>query len=582
MKTQMAGQEQAVSFEQQATGRYAALATQDLDLLVIGGGIIGCGIARDAALRGLKVALFEKEDFGSGTSSRSTRLIHGGLRYLEQFDFGLVRQDLREREILLKTAPHRVAPLRFLVPLYNRSLFYHARLRAGMLLYDLLSYDKSLPKHRFLSRAETLALEPGLAETGLQGAASYYDAQCAFVERLCLDNVTDAVENGAQAYNHTEVIELRREERRVTGLAVRDTLTGETVEVKCCQIVNASGPWLDRLTGNLTGQSTRRLRLTKGVHFAAPSAVEHALVLFSQQDGRLFFVIPWLGNSWVGTTDTDYNGDPDTVCADAEDVRYLQAGVEPVLPCADWNRIYYTSAGLRALVRESRRNAPESDVSRKHRLVQHTREEGWEGLYSVLGGKITAYRDIAEEVVSALMNQWRQQYIAQLLADGQKPRLAPLIACSTHKRPLPGGELALDEKCLNEAHLRAKEIQIVTKQPHLTISQVDNLIALYGANVMHLLERLQTEPELSHPIAAPYPDLRIQIAYAVQHEWALTVSDFMLRRSMLGFTPDQGQAALEVVATEMGRLLGWDAGRIQHECAAYGAHIALTQAFRLE
>jgi glycerol-3-phosphate dehydrogenase len=268
----------AMTAQPHVTGRYAALAETRFDLLVIGGGIIGCGIARDAALRGLRVALFEKDDFGGGASSRSTRLIHGGLRYLEHLDFGLVRQDLRERERLLATAPHRVTPLRFLVPLYNRTAFYRARLRAGMILYDLLSYDKSLPKHQFLSREETLQLEPGLAQEGLQGAASYYDAQCAFVERLCLDNMTDAVEHGAQAYNYTTVTGLHREGNHVEGLNLRGTLTGETAAVRADQIVNASGPWLDGLTGNLTGQNSRRLRLTKGVHIAAPPAVNHALV----------------------------------------------------------------------------------------------------------------------------------------------------------------------------------------------------------------------------------------------------------------------------------------------------------------
>src|SRR5579883_2943813 len=172
--------------------RYGALIGQKFDVLIVGGGIIGCGIARDAALRGLHVALFEKEDFGYGTSSRSTRLIHGGLRYLEMLDFGLVRQDLREREILLKTAPHRVQPLPFLVPFYHRSAFYRARLRVGMILYDLLSYDKSLPAHRMLSREATLREEPGLAAEGLQGAARYYDAQAALPERLCADAIRDA------------------------------------------------------------------------------------------------------------------------------------------------------------------------------------------------------------------------------------------------------------------------------------------------------------------------------------------------------------------------------------------------------
>jgi glycerol-3-phosphate dehydrogenase len=567
---------------QETGGRYAALARASFDLLVIGGGIIGCGIARDAALRGLKVALFEKADFGSGTSSRSTRLIHGGLRYLEMFDFGLVRQDLREREILLKTAPHRVQPLRFLVPLYHRSPFYRARLRAGMFLYDLLSYDKSLPNHQFLSREATLHAEPCLSKEGLQGAAAYYDAQCAFVERLCLDNVIDAVENGAAAFNYTEVTALHRSENLVKGLTVRDTQTGDTADFRANQIINASGPWLDRLTGKLTHTESRSLRLTKGVHFAAPAAVQNALALFSQQDGRLFFVIPWLGVSWVGTTDTDYSGDPDAVRADGDDVRYLQAGVEPALPCADWNDIYYTTAGLRALVRSQHSNARESEVSRKHRLIVHTKDEGWEGLFSVLGGKITAYRDIAEETINAVsalrlqhFNERKDATLRQLRKQGQHAviKLLGLRPCVTRTRPLPGGDFD------DTARLQT-EIRSVASQLGFNVAQADNLLALYGTRAVRLFDLVRFEPGLGEPLAASYPDIKAEIAYAISYEWTTTVSDFMLRRSMLGFTPDQGQGALEAVARTMGAELGWPEERISAECESYRAHIAMTQAFR--
>ena len=404
----------------EAGRRFAPLAGRTFDLVIIGGGIIGCGIARDAALRGLRVALFEKEDWGYGTSSRSTRLIHGGLRYLEMLDFGLVRQDLREREILLRIAPHRVQPLSFLIPFYRRSWFYRVRLRAGMILYDLLSYDKSLPRHAMLSRAGTLEAEPGLNPDGLQGAARYWDAQAALPERLCLDNVVDAVEHGAVVFNHVIVTGLKRHESepiagRISGVIVRDNASGETAEVSAGIVVNAAGPWLDivltrfgkganeeaetRKTGEKASgeNATKRLRLTKGIHFAAPPAVRNALVLFSERDGRLFFAIPWLNLAWVGTTDTDFGGDLDQVRATGDDVRYLRESVRQALPDGDWNTIYYTNAGVRALVRKDEPNANESSVSRKHRLVIHAATDGMDGLLSVLGGKLTAYRDIAEK-----------------------------------------------------------------------------------------------------------------------------------------------------------------------------------------
>src|SRR5438477_401587 len=272
-----------------------SLGGRTVDLLVIGGGVIGAGIARDAALRGLEVALVEQADFGSGTTSRPTRLIHGGLRYLELFDFALVRSDMREREILLRIASHLVFPLPFLLPLYRPTFLYQLKLRLGMQLYDLLSLDKSLPKRQHLDRSATLAAEPSLEPDGLAGAWRFYDAQVPLVERLVVENLVDASAHGASVLNHARVIDFLREDDRVVGSRVRDTIGGGDLDIGARFTVIATGPWLDRTIAPLRKRSDPLLRLTKGVHIVTRRAVEHAHVLFARSDGRLFFVVPWLG-----------------------------------------------------------------------------------------------------------------------------------------------------------------------------------------------------------------------------------------------------------------------------------------------
>lgn len=545
--------------------RFAELEQSEFDLLVVGGGIVGCGIARDAALRGLHVALFEKEDFCCGTSARSTRLIHGGLRYLEILDFGLVRQDLREREILLKTAPHRVQPLGFLIPLFDRSPADRLLLRLGMLLYDLLSYDKSLPSGRFLSAAETLRLEPHLRAEGLQGAAFYYDAQAAFVERLGLDNVLDAERHGARIYNYACVRDLLRgpgpgRRDQVVGVRVRDTLTGEEASVRGRIVVNAVGPWFDRVGAAWTGRPSHRLRLTRGAHFAAPRSVRHAVVLFAPEDGRLMFVIPWRGLSWVGTTDIDFSGDPDTVCATDAEINYLLESVAHAFPAVDWKQIFFTQAGVRALVRDGRPGRAESAVSRRHRVVYHTEEEGLEGMISVLGGKITAYRGVAEEVVDGVCRSLARREAAR--THGARG------PCRTHTRPLPGGEQADGARLLRDARRDAGLVG-------LDAGQADHLVFLYGAAYPEILKRIHADPALAERIAWNQPDIRAQIAHAVAAEHVRTACDFLLRRSALGFTPSQGQEALEVVLQELSCRLGWSAERRAREAADYRAHCAL-------
>lgn len=526
------------------------------DILVVGGGIIGCGIARDAALRGLRVALVEREDYGYGTSSRSTRLIHGGLRYLEMFDFGLVRQDLREREILLKIAPHRVEPLPFLVPYYHRPVWYRWKMAIGMVLYDLLSFDKTLPPYHILSRKETLEAEPNLNPKGLQGAALYYDAQINLPERLCMDNILDAQANGAETWNHTEVTGLERNaEGRAVGVQVQNRLTQAEHTLTAEVILNVTGAWRDRTTAQWNGGTPRRLRLTKGIHFTSPPANKNALVLFSPTDGRLMFVIPWLGYAWVGTTDTDFDTNLDTVHATAEEVAYLQDAARHALPQADWETVYFTNAGVRALVREDHPGASESAVSRKHGLIVHTREEGLEGMVSVLGGKLTAYRDIAQEAVAKALS---------LLSP------TTLEPSTTHILPLPGAE---NFDSLSSLHAWAQELG-------LEEDQITNLFLLYGTRTRHLLTLVEDTPALGERIAPAYPDIRAEIVYAVETEQAQTLSDFVLRRTRLGFTPDQGLQALEAITAHLATLLQWDTERTQAEKEAYLTQVALTQAFR--
>jgi len=398
---------------------FDALAGQTFDLIVIGGGIIGAGIARDAALRGLHTLLLEKEDFAYGTTSRSSRLIHGGLRYLQRLEFHLVRGDLREREVLLAIAPHLVHPLPFVIPVTHGSRLQRIALALGMHLYDLLSFDKSLPSHHYLSRSETLELEPGLELERLAGSYLYYDCQVPFMERLCLENAISAAEHGAIVVNHARVTSLLHAGSAVSGVQVQDVLSEETCQVSARMVLNAAGPWVDRVWEMLDMGRRSTVRRTKGVHLLAPQVSQNAVAFFAQSDGRLVFVIPWQGYSLIGTTDTDYSGDLDDVHAEAEDAAYLLTEVQRLFPSVGLDEVFHASAGLRPLV-DSRARRP-GDVSRAHKLVDHERKDGVGGLVSVLGGKITAYRAVAQEAVNLVCR-----------------KLSLRRSCGTAEAPLPG------------------------------------------------------------------------------------------------------------------------------------------------
>jgi glycerol-3-phosphate dehydrogenase len=483
-----------------------SLGGRTVDLLVIGGGIVGAGIARDAALRGLSVALVEENDLASGTSSRPTRLIHGGLRYLELFDFGLVRSDMRERETLLRIAPHLVFPLAFLMPLYRRSPFYRLKLRFGMFLYDLLSLDKSLPKRKRLGRSETLAAEPNLDPDGLGGAWRFYDAQVPFVERLVVENAVDAAAHGAVILNHARATGYLREGSTVVGASVHDVVGGRTLEVRARFTVNATGPWLDSTIAPLRPDARPLLRLTKGTHLVVPRATEQAHVLFAKHDRRLFFVLPWNGCTMVGTTDTDYQGDPATAEASSEDVAYLRTEASRAFPRAAFDRVHFTWAGVRALVREE--GVAEGEVSRKHKLYDHRRRDGIDGVLSVIGGKITAYRSIAEEVTDVVAR-----------------RLGSSARCRTSDLPLPGAARSRDATngdplCPHAPTTREEIVQAVRAEWAMTLGDVLLRRTALGLAACQGLDRLDAIADLVADLLGWDPARRAAEVSAYQGEIA--------------------------------------------------------------
>src|SRR5437762_11298082 len=292
-----------------------------------------------------------------------------------------------------------------------------------MQLYDALSLDKSLPRRQHLDRAATLAAEPSLEPDGLTGAWRFYDAQVPLVERLVVENLVEAPAPGGPVLNHARVLDFLREGDRILGARLQDAIAGRTVEIRARFTVVATGPWLDRTIASLRTTSDPLLRLTKGVHIVTRRAVQQAHVLFAKSDGRLFFVVPWLDATIVGTTDTDYAGDPDNVVASEEDVRYLQNEARRAFPSAPFDEIHFTWAGVRALVREE--GVSEGEVSRKHALFDHEKRDGTRGVLSVVGGKITAYRDIAEETTDAVLRRLGRSAAsttATTLLPGARPR----------------------------------------------------------------------------------------------------------------------------------------------------------------
>ena len=516
------------------------------DVIIVGGGIIGTGVARDAALRGLKVLLVEKEDFSYGTTSRSTRLIHGGLRYLRMLDFKLVHQDLHEREILMNTAPHLVHRLEFIIPMLKSLPFYRLALPVGLKLYNILSHGTSLPKGYNLSAKDTLKLEPALSNArGLSGSYLYFDCQVEYPERLCLENALDAAAHGAVLLNHTMMKDYIMKNGAVTGIRLTDNLTDNEYTAYSRIVLNTAGPWVDQMLKRVKTRHEYHIRTTKGIHLLTDSMSNNALVLFAKTDGRLFFVIPWLNYSLIGTTDTDYSGDKDKVCADQGDVNYLVNEIQNYFPDFSKNNIHYSYAGLRPLLPSTNKSA--SNTSRAHRLIDHELNDGVKGFVSVLGGKITAYRGISEETVNLLCK-----------------KLGIRAGCSTAKYLLPGAS-TIDKTAVEKA----------AKDTGLSMDTINQLIKIYGSRYNSVLKYALEDERLCKPLSKNGTAILAQVKHAVLEESALSLNDFMLRRSLLGLYPSHFLDAAETAAEEMGNILGWSKADRQNQIKIYNETIAL-------
>lgn len=510
------------------------LTTRRFDALVVGGGINGAGIARDLAQRGLSVALVEQGDFASGTSSASTKLIHGGVRYLERLDFHLVFEACRERRILQTIAPHLVRPLPFFIPVYRDDPRSLSAIRAGMLLYDLLALMRNTHRHSILPSAEAVRREPALRPEGLTGVALYWDCRMDDA-RLCLENVLDASEMGAEVVNYVEVTALLKSGGRVRGARVVDRESGVELEVEARVTINATGPWLDRLCA-LDGEPPGKIRPTRGTHILVPrlNRGEEALYLTAGRDDRLFFVIPWGELSLIGTTDLDGGADPDRVEPVEDDIGYLLAETARHLRTQALNRgdVVAAFAGLRPLIAAAPANA--TRVSREHQLF-----ESPSGLLSLGGGKYTTYRSMAAEVA---------ERVTERLGRGAgKSR--------TDRRPLPGG--AFD----NFAAEHRRLTQILASDCGLPAEAATELVDRYGARIPRLLALLRTEPELCRPVSAGSPLLAVEVAYAAEVEFARTPEDVLRRRTPLALRRGRGLQELPAVAEILGRRLDADDGR---------------------
>ena len=527
------------------------------DAVVIGGGMAGAGVARDLALRGASVALFEKGDFASGTSSKSSKLIHGGLRYLELAEFRLVRESLREKKTLERLAPHLVRPLPFLVPVYRGSKRGLITVRIGMWLYDLLTPGKQTERFRVVPPVEALALEPSIQAADLRGAGYYFDDLLLFPERLCLENALSAARHGARVHNYCEVEEVMRGPRGLDGVRVRDLLTGQVHTARAPVIVNCAGPWVDRLRelAGVREAGARVLRTTKGIHCLLPRMTEHAVYL-STADDRMIFVIPWRQFSMVGTTDTDFDGDPDRLWATREEVEYLLGAVRPALPDprVTLDQVVYTYAGVRPLAFEEGSSA--SRVSRDHKVVV----EGDGGRFlSITGTKLTCFRSLAEEVGDRVMR-----------ALGRRV-------------PSRTAELTLEGLDDGAGKIEARTWMDVSEEmaaTGLSRETLEILVETYGRGFARVLALLRKLPDGAERLCPRNPEIVAQLHHAVREEMAVSLQDFLLRRTGIGQSPCLGLDCFESVGRRMGELAAWSPRRLQAELEAYRAQVERSLKFR--
>ncbi len=520
------------------------LADEELDVLIIGGGVVGCGAALDAVTRGLKVGLVEARDFASGTSSRSTKLFHGGLRYLEQFDFGLVFEALRERTLVLNTlAPHLARPVPLIYPM--RRVIDRTYVGLGIGVYDLMGAGRGVPHHhRHLSRKRTLESFPSGKRSAIRGAIRFYEGQVDDARHTMM-LARSAAQFGALCANSVRADAFLREGDRVAGVRARDLEQGTVFEIRAAQVINAAGVWTDEIQGLVGGRGQFRVRASKGVHLVVPrNRINSATGIITRTEKSVLFIIPW-GSHWIiGTTDTDWALDLAHPAASRTDIDYLLERANSLL--ADpltREDVVGVYAGLRPLL------AGESDstsvLSREHAVASPVR-----GLTVIAGGKYTTYRVMAKDAVDSAVHGLE--------------RIVP-VSC-TERVPLAGAD------GYPAAWNSRRQIAAAAG---LRVSRIEHLLGRYGSLVHELLALIADRPELGAALAGAPEYLKVEAYYAATHEGARHLEDVLTRRTRISIeVPDRGVAAAREVAALIAPVLGWDDATVARELEHYDQRVA--------
>jgi glycerol-3-phosphate dehydrogenase len=526
----------------QRVAAWARLNEQTFDVLVIGGGVTGAGAALDAATRGLSVALVEARDFASGTSSRSSKLFHGGLRYLEQLNFGLVREALHERELMLtRIAPHLVKPVPFLYPLRHR-IWERPYVSAGLVLYDTMGGARSVPRHRHFTRGGALRKVPALRPDALTGALMYYDAQ-ADDARHTLMVARTAATYGATVRSSTAAVGLLHAGERIVGATVRDVETGAETGVRASVVVNATGVWTDDIQTLAGGRGRFHVRASKGVHIVvARDRINSETGLILRTEKSVLFVIPW-GTHWIiGTTDTDWTLDRAHPAASRADIDYILEHVNAVLSTPlthdDIQGVY---AGLRPLL--SGESESTSQLSREHAVARPQ-----PGLVSIAGGKYTTYRVMAKDAVDAAAED-----------------IGSVSPSVTEHIPLLGAE---------GYHALVNQVERLARRVGLPVWRLQRLLDRYGSLAEELLALAADDANLLEPLDGAEEYLRVEAVYAASHEGALHLDDILARRTRISIeTPHRGVESAEPAARLVAPILGWDDDRVANEVQAYADRV---------
>jgi glycerol-3-phosphate dehydrogenase len=528
--------------------QFRNLGSQAFDVAIVGGGITGACIARDAARRGLSVALVDKGDFSCGTSAGSTKLVHGGLRYLKTMEFALIRESLRERRVWERIAPHMVYPMPFILPLKKAQEKWVVG--TGLTLYDLLSYDRNwvsdpdqkMPGHRSISASEARTLEPALNDATFDSAMLYYDCQMYSPERLGLECLMDAAAHGAVVVNYAEAFEFTKQNGGIHAIRVRDRISGAEESVRAKMVINAAGPWADRMLELIDGgNNAHKLIRSKGIHIVTKGVTRSNALAVSHKGGH-FFIVPWRDHSIIGTTDTVFTESPDQLLVTSDEVDAFLGFVNEGLPGLNLQRdhVCYAYAGLRPLVDDGSKDS--YNASRKAEIVDHGSEGGCSNLLSAIGGKWTTSRDIAEKCVNLIVRKLRTT------AKG----------CDTKDAPLPG----------SAGNHKAKVASVASANPGLAASSAANLARNYGAMSDGVLALAKTDAALLRTVSQRLPDIAAQVVHAVRTEMAMTLEDVVFRRTGLGTLGPLEPQAVEDIAGLMARELKWTDTEKQRQVAS--------------